>query len=111
MIPICIIIVYCIYIDKLQSMFIAIFTFCVSLIGIVLGSCISLYYIISIDANSGIDIIFQLFDGNKIKGCSGVIDKNNAEKKAFDIIRKALPQNIPVLLNLESNKIDMSNKY
>ena len=40
------------------------------------------------------EIIFKLNDGREVKGCSGVIDKNGEGRKAFNIVRSALPQNI-----------------
>jgi len=43
---------------------------------------------------SAFEIIFKLRDGREVKGLSGVIDKNGEGRKAFVIIRNALPQNI-----------------
>ena len=144
-----IIIFISIYYNNLPLIFNSFFSLLFLIIGFVLGSYFSIYFIISIDANSGIvvikskktffcfnkkttieikniqqvlvetdkfvtyneggkryysfKVIFRLFDERDIIGCSGVIDKNNSGRNAFDIIRKALPQYIPVFLNLESN--------
>ena len=43
---------------------------------------------------SAFEIIFKLRDGREVKGLSGVIDKDGEGRKAFAIIRNALPQNI-----------------
>ena len=40
------------------------------------------------------EIIFKLNDGREVKGCSGVIDKNGEGRRAFVVMRNALPQNI-----------------
>ena len=40
------------------------------------------------------EIIFKLNDGKEVKGFSGVIDKNGEGRRAFVLIRNALPQNI-----------------
>ena len=43
---------------------------------------------------SAFEIIFKLRDGREVKGLHGVIDKDGEGRKAFAIIRNALPQNI-----------------
>jgi len=40
------------------------------------------------------EVIFRLSDGREVKGCSGIIDKNGEGRRAFQIIRNALPQRI-----------------
>ena len=111
-----------------------------TLVAVILGSCISLYFSLEIENSFGtivikkvklffcfskkeilqindlqqvvvqtdysttyeingvhydaFEIIFKLHDGREVKGCSGVIDKNGEGRKAFNIIRNALPQNI-----------------
>ena len=40
------------------------------------------------------EVIFRLSDGREVKGCSGIIDKNNEGRRAFQIIRNALPSRI-----------------
>ena len=40
------------------------------------------------------EVIFKLVDGREVKGCSGIIDKNNEGRRAFQIIRNALPTRI-----------------
>ena len=40
------------------------------------------------------EVIFKLSDGSEIKGFSGVIDKNGEGRRAFQVIRNALPQRI-----------------
>jgi len=40
------------------------------------------------------EIIFRLSDGREVKGCSGIIDKNGEGRRAFQIIRNALPSRI-----------------
>ena len=46
------------------------------------------------------DIIFQLVDGTEAKGCSHINNIGGEGTKAFNIIRNALPQNIPFIGNL-----------
>ena len=46
------------------------------------------------------EILFKLNNGREVKGCSGVIDKNGESRKAFNVIRSALPPNIPFGGNL-----------
>ena len=41
------------------------------------------------------EVIFQLVNGQEVKGCSGVIDKNGEGRRAAGIIRSGIPQNIP----------------
>jgi hypothetical protein len=41
------------------------------------------------------EVIFQLVNGQDIKGCSGVIDKNGEGRRAASIIRSGIPRNIP----------------
>ena len=149
LIPTCLIIFFSIYFKDVFLTLHTFFPLLISAVGFALGSYFSKYFIITIDANSGIvvieskkpfccfnkkttieikniqqvlvetdkfvsyksgkntyysfKVIFKLFDERDIIGCSGVIDKNNSGRNAFDIIRKALPQYIPVFLNLESN--------
>ena len=40
------------------------------------------------------EVIFRLSDGREVKGCSGIIDKNGEGRRAFLIIRNALPPRI-----------------
>ena len=40
------------------------------------------------------EIIFKLNNGREVTGCSGVIDKDGESRKAYDIIRNTLSQNI-----------------
>ena len=40
------------------------------------------------------EIIFKLINGNDVRGCSGVINKNNEGARAASILRNSLPQNI-----------------
>ena len=40
------------------------------------------------------EVIFRLSDGREVKGCSGIIDKDGEGRRAFQIIRNALPQRI-----------------
>lgn len=40
------------------------------------------------------EVIFKLSDGREVKGCTGIIDKNGEGRKAFQIIRNALPSRI-----------------
>ena len=46
------------------------------------------------------EIIFKLSDGREVKGCSGIIDKNGEGRRAFQIIRNALPPRIIFCGNL-----------
>ena len=39
-------------------------------------------------------VIFRLSDGREVKGCSEIIDKNGEGRRAFRIIRNALPSRI-----------------
>ena len=41
------------------------------------------------------EVIFQLVNGQDVKGCSGVIDKNGEGRRAASIIRSGIPRNIP----------------
>ena len=41
------------------------------------------------------EIIFKLGNGREVRGCSGVINKNNEGARAASILRNALPPNIP----------------
>ena len=41
------------------------------------------------------EIIFKLVNGREVRGCSGVINKNNEGARAASILRNALPPNIP----------------
>ena len=41
------------------------------------------------------EVIFILNDGRKIVGCSGVINKEGELRNAYNILRDALPKNIP----------------
>ena len=41
------------------------------------------------------EIIFQLVNGQDVKGYSGVIDKNGEGRRATSIIRSGIPLNIP----------------
>ena len=45
-------------------------------------------------------IIIRLNEGRRIKVCKDVIDKDNESKKAFNILRRGLSQNIPIVGNL-----------
>ena len=111
------------------------------IVSIILGSCISMNYIIEIDNSVGtilirnkkiffcfnksnvininevrqvvvkidpttnyeingvhynaFEVIFQLVNGQDVKGCSGVIDKNGEGRRAASIIRSGIPRNIP----------------
>mgnify|MGYP006873163350 CR=1 FL=1 len=40
------------------------------------------------------EVIFKLIDGREVVGCSGIIDKNNEGRKAFQILKDSLPQKI-----------------
>ena len=40
------------------------------------------------------EIIFKLVNGREVRGCSGVINKNNEGARAASILRNALPPNI-----------------
>ena len=40
------------------------------------------------------EIIFKLVNGREVRGCSGVINKNNEGARAASILRNALPSNI-----------------
>ena len=41
------------------------------------------------------EIIFKLVNGREVRGCSGVINKNNEGARAASILRNGLPSNIP----------------
>ena len=47
---------------------------------------------------------FKLTDGTKIEGCSGLIDKKNEGRKAFNFLRKTLPKQITFSGNLTRRK-------
>ena len=47
-----------------------------------------------VQTDSTFEIIFKLRDGREVKGLSGVTNINGEGRKAFVIIRNALPQNI-----------------
>ena len=40
------------------------------------------------------EVIFRLSDGREVNGCSGIIDKDGEGRRAFQIIRNALPPRI-----------------
>ena len=107
------------------------------LAGVIVGSCMFLYYSINIDSSlriitirkvklffcfstkkvieinhikqvivqtdystncfikgehyNAFDVIFKLVDGNEVIGCTKIINKNGEGRKAFNIIRNALP--------------------
>ena len=42
------------------------------------------------------EVIFQLVNGQEVKGCSGVIDKNGEGRRAASAIRSGIPRNIPL---------------
>ena len=56
-------------------------------------------------------VIFRLLNGKEYIGCAGIEDYKNSGRNAFDIIRKALPQNVQVTANLESNISNMYSYY
>ena len=45
-------------------------------------------------------IFIRLNEGRRIKVCKDVIDKDNESEKAFNILRRGLSQNIPIVGNL-----------
>ena len=47
-------------------------------------------------------VIFILHDGNKVDGCSRVVDRNHESLNIYNFIKGALPPNIPVEGNLLS---------
>ena len=149
LIPTGVIVFLCIKEKNPYLIFISFFAVLISTTGFIIGTYFSIYFIISIDPNTGFvvlksrkpffcfnrtktigikdiqqvsvetdksfayssgnityysfKIIFKLQDGKEIVGCSGTKDKDNSGRNAFNTIRKGLPQNIPVLLNLETN--------
>ena len=122
---------------KIQQIFIGFIPLIFSLVAVILGSCISLYFSINIDSSfriitiskvklffcfskkevieinhikqvivqtdystncfikgehyNAFDVIFKLVDGNEVIGCTKIINKNGEGRKAFNIIRNALP--------------------
>ena len=47
-------------------------------------------------------VIFILHDGNKVDGCSRVVDRNHESLNIYNFIKGALPPNISVEGNLLS---------
>ena len=126
--------------DDNQYIYFNFFPLIFTLVAIILGSILSLYYVIDIETSfntiiikkvkicccfnkktiiqinelqqvivqtdystsysifgatyNGFEIIFKLVDGREIKGFSGVIDRNDEGRKAFNLIKNALPHNI-----------------
>ncbi len=46
------------------------------------------------------EVIFKLINGNEIKGCKGIIDKDGEANKVIQILRRALPQNLHIIEDL-----------
>ena len=44
--------------------------------------------------NNSFEVIFRLSNGRKVEGCSGIMDKDGEGRRAFLIIRNALPSRI-----------------
>ncbi len=49
---------------------------------------------------SSFNVIFKLYDGREVYGCSKIDNKNGEGRKAFEIIRKVLPERISFSGNL-----------
>ena len=58
------------------------------------------HYQISGTHYNSFDVIFRLSNGREVKGCSGIIDKDGEGRRAFLIIRNALPPRIVFGWNL-----------